>query len=63
MLLGANGGSLARAPPSRGRGVSQVMLPNVVLGLFIVLGLSKWAKCPFGRSRTVAPQVVALDEE
>jgi len=39
------------------------MLPNVVCGLWIVLGLSKWAKTPFGRSRTIAPQVVALGEE
>jgi len=39
------------------------MLPNVVFGLWIVLGLSKWAKDPFGRSGTVAPQVVALDKE
>jgi hypothetical protein len=52
-----------RAPPLRRRGVSQVTLPNVVFGLWIVLGLSKWAKDPFGRSITVAPQVVALDEE
>jgi len=43
--------------------VSQVILPNVVFGLWIVIGLSKWAKAPFGQSRTVAPQVVALDEE
>jgi len=39
------------------------MLPNVVFELWIVLGLSKWAKGPFGRSRTVAPQVVAPVEE
>jgi len=29
------------------RGVSQVMLSNVVFGLWIILGLSKWAKGPF----------------
>ena len=52
-----------RAPPSGGRGAPQVRLPNVVFGLQIVLGLNKWAKSPFGRSRTIAPQVVALDEE
>jgi len=43
--------------------VLQVSLPNVVFELWIVLGLSKWAKDPFGRSRTVAHQVVALDKE
>jgi len=31
-----------RAPPSRGRGVSQVMLPNVVFGLLIVFGQSSF---------------------
>jgi hypothetical protein len=29
----------------------------------MILGLSKWAQNPFVRSRTVAPQVVALDKE
>jgi hypothetical protein len=34
--------------------VSQVILPNVESGLWFVLGLSKWAKDPFGQSRTVS---------
>jgi len=58
-----NRSCLLSAPPLRGKVVSQVMLPNMVFGLWIVLGLSKWAKDPFGQSRTVAPQVDALDEE
>jgi hypothetical protein len=33
-----------RAPPSRRGGVSQVMLPNVEFGLWIVLGLSNGPK-------------------
>ena len=41
-----NRSCLLHAPPSRGRGVSQVMLSNVVFGLGIVLGLSRWAKTP-----------------
>jgi len=40
------------APPLWERGVSQVMLPNMVFELWIVLGLSKWDKGPFGQSRT-----------
>jgi len=57
-------GLVCSVHPLRGRrGVLQVKLPNVVFGLQIVLDLSKWAKSPFGRSRIVAPQVVALDEE
>jgi len=55
--LGAhlNRSRLLRAPPSRGRGVSQVSLPNAIFGLQMAVGLSKWAKNPFSRSRTVAP--------
>jgi len=55
-----NRSRLLHAPPSRGRVVSQVILPNVAFGLQIILGLSKWAKDPFGRSRIVAPKSLLL---
>jgi len=47
-----NRSHLLRAPPSRGRGVPRVRFSNVAFGLQIILGLSKWAKSTFGRSRT-----------
>ena len=47
-----------RAPTLWERGVSQVMLPNMVFGLWIVLGLSKWANDPFGRFRTKEKKVI-----
>ena len=56
-LLGTEGGVPAgaltlKSIEIRVGGVPQVRLPNVVFGLQIVLGLSKWAKSPFGRFRT-----------
>jgi len=43
-----NRSRLLLAPPSRERGVSQAGLPNMVFGLQIILGLSKWVKNLFG---------------
>ena len=55
-----NRSHLLRALPSRGRGVSQVRLPNAVFGLQMALGISKWANSPFGWSKTVAAKSLLL---